>query len=165
MPANRGSKLRVWENRSHSNPDKSYETIQWSNGEITCNCRGWIFPKNGNPRTCRHVRDVEVALMRPTPPTGWKEIVERRYRSTNVPIQGRAIPEDYSEAVYPEAESLKGVGIDFSSVRKQKIRRKRKSDQPIFEEKSLEKAFDRIDRDINPLFKKYRRMIRIASEE
>ena len=51
----RGEKLRVWQTRSHSSPDKVYDTILWANQELTCNCRGWIFPKNGNPRTCRHV--------------------------------------------------------------------------------------------------------------
>jgi hypothetical protein len=62
MPVNRGSKIRVWKNSSLSNPDVTYETIRWENGDFTCNCRGWILPKNGNPRTCRHVRSAESAF-------------------------------------------------------------------------------------------------------
>jgi len=84
MPANRGSKLKVWRNPSHSTPGKNYETIQWSNGDLTCNCRGWIYPKNGNPRTCTHVRQAELELrdsaradMRREHPIGLKEVARR----------------------------------------------------------------------------------------
>ena len=62
MPPYRGLKLKVWSYPSHSTPGKDYETIQWANGELTCNCRGWIYPKNGNPRTCTHVQRVEAQL-------------------------------------------------------------------------------------------------------
>jgi len=62
MPTYRGYKLKVWRNPSHSNPAKNYETVQWSNGDLTCNCRGWIYPKNGNPRTCTHVQRAEIEL-------------------------------------------------------------------------------------------------------
>jgi hypothetical protein len=60
----RGRKLNVWQNLSHSSPDKVYETIYWENGNFTCNCRGWILPKNGNPRTCRHVKSAQTTLYR-----------------------------------------------------------------------------------------------------
>jgi len=71
----RGEKIRVVKNRSHSNPDKYYETIQWGNGDLTCNCRGWILPKNGNPRTCRHVKSLEQRL-------------SSRVKHYSVPLQG-----------------------------------------------------------------------------
>src|SRR4030042_3687055 len=58
----KGDRRRVWNNPSHSNPDKIYETILWSNGDLTCNCGGWLYPKNGNPRTCRHVKNAEFEL-------------------------------------------------------------------------------------------------------
>lgn len=153
MPANRGSKVRVWENRSRSNPDKSYETIQWANGEITCNCRGWIFPKNGNPRTCVHVRGVEGALMSSSYGRSREESrrvePQRSYwQNANIPIQ---------EVNVPIQDIMSGVGINFSllkqTVKKQKIKKERKSDHPL---PPLET--------INPLFKKYKRMIRIAEE-
>jgi hypothetical protein len=72
MPAYRGNKIKVWRNPSHSTPGKNYETIQWSNGDLTCNCRGWIYPKNGNPRTCTHVRNAELQLREIQPPAGLK---------------------------------------------------------------------------------------------
>jgi len=74
----RGEKIRVVKNRSHSNPDKYYETIQWGNGDLTCNCRGWILPKNGNPRTCRHVKSLEQRL-------------SSRVKHHSVPLQGNPV--------------------------------------------------------------------------
>lgn len=58
----RGKKLQVWQNQSHSSPDKVYETIYWENGELTCNCRGWILHI---PRTCRHVKSAEFSMRKP----------------------------------------------------------------------------------------------------
>jgi hypothetical protein len=91
MPAYRGSKLKVWAFPSHSTPDKNYETVQWSNGELTCNCRGWIYPKNGNPRTCAHVRRAELELrdsaradMRRQPPIGLKEVARRNREAEEI---------------------------------------------------------------------------------
>ena len=31
-----------------------YLTKKWENGEITCNCPGWIFKRGDAPRKCRH---------------------------------------------------------------------------------------------------------------
>lgn len=64
MPKNRGSKIRVWKNSSLSNPDETYETIRWENGDFTCDCRAWKFPRNGI-RYCRHVRSAEAAFRQP----------------------------------------------------------------------------------------------------
>ena len=74
MPTYRGSKVKVWRTNSHSTPGKNYETIQWSNGELTCNCRGWIYPKNGNPRTCTHVQHAELQLSKMQPPIDLKGV-------------------------------------------------------------------------------------------
>ena len=79
MPAYRGSKLKVWAFPSHSTPGKDYETIQWANGELTCNCRGWIYPKNGNPRTCTHIQRAELELRELN--RSLKEVVQRRVQA------------------------------------------------------------------------------------
>lgn len=65
MPTYRGHEVKVWYNPSKSNPSKPpYKAIQWSNGDYTCNCGGWLYPKNGNPRTCHHVRDAATEVRR-----------------------------------------------------------------------------------------------------
>jgi len=43
---------------SKSNPGKFYEVKQDQYGELSCDCKGWIFKTSGE-RTCRHVREVE----------------------------------------------------------------------------------------------------------
>lgn len=32
--------------------------ILWSDGNITCDCNGWVFKREGKPRECRHVREL-----------------------------------------------------------------------------------------------------------
>jgi len=45
--------------KSKSNPGKEpYEVKRDQNGELSCNCPGWVFKANGE-RTCRHVKEVE----------------------------------------------------------------------------------------------------------
>jgi len=53
--------IKSWTFRSNSNPDKTYETLQYSDGDTSCNCRGWTFMRNG-VRTCTHTRKVDQGL-------------------------------------------------------------------------------------------------------
>jgi hypothetical protein len=50
---------KVWTFVSGSNPNKSYETLQYTDGSTSCNCPGWTrrVDANGN-RTCKHTRSV-----------------------------------------------------------------------------------------------------------
>jgi len=51
---------RCWEFPSSSNPTKNYEALQYTDGSTSCNCRGWTMKKEGQPRTCRHTRAVDM---------------------------------------------------------------------------------------------------------
>jgi hypothetical protein len=146
----RGTKRRVWTFPSHSSPGKNYETILWANGDLTCNCRGWIYPKNGNPRTCTHVQRAENETRRATlylqdklksrleevrkPPLGLKEVALRSREQA----QSRQVQSNY-DAI-----------------------RNRKQIADIVEEVSTV-SFPPVDlREDDRPFKKYRRLIRVA---
>lgn len=48
-----------WIFRSDSNPKKTYETIRYTDGTVSCNCPGWTrrTAPDGS-RTCKHCRLV-----------------------------------------------------------------------------------------------------------
>ena len=48
----------IWTFESSTSPGVSYETIEYDNGRVTCNCPGWRFKKGDKPRTCKHVKHV-----------------------------------------------------------------------------------------------------------
>jgi hypothetical protein len=53
--------LNVWLFRSDSNPDKQYETLQYSDGSTSCNCPGWTRRVSaGGQRSCKHTRLVDM---------------------------------------------------------------------------------------------------------
>jgi hypothetical protein len=37
-----------------------YETVLYADGSLSCNCPGWVYPRNGRPRACRHTRAYET---------------------------------------------------------------------------------------------------------
>lgn len=48
---------------SSSNPKKTYQTLQYVDGSLSCDCSGWT--KRVQPdgtRTCRHVRAVDAGV-------------------------------------------------------------------------------------------------------
>jgi len=49
--------IKVWAFRSDSHPDQIYQTLQWSDGKLTCNCPGWT---RRSIRQCKHTRSVEL---------------------------------------------------------------------------------------------------------
>jgi hypothetical protein len=52
---------RVWTFVSSSNPNHEYETLQYSDGALSCNCPGWTrrVASNGS-RSCKHTRLVDM---------------------------------------------------------------------------------------------------------
>jgi len=54
---------KVWTFTSDSNPSKSYETLQYTDGSTSCNCLGWTrrVAADGS-RTCKHTRLVDQGL-------------------------------------------------------------------------------------------------------
>jgi len=54
------SLIKVWVFASSSDPNRQYQTLQYSDGSITCECPGWTrrVQPNGT-RTCKHVRSVD----------------------------------------------------------------------------------------------------------
>lgn len=48
--------------RSRSNPDRRYSIRQNKiNGQLSCNCPGWIFKRKNQERSCKHIRKVLVS--------------------------------------------------------------------------------------------------------
>lgn len=52
---------QVWTFDSDSNPDINYETLRYTDGSTSCNCRGWTqrVAANGT-RSCKHTRAVDM---------------------------------------------------------------------------------------------------------
>ena len=52
---------QVWTFASDSNPSQEYETLQYSDGTTSCNCKGWTrrLAANGS-RSCKHTRLVDM---------------------------------------------------------------------------------------------------------
>jgi hypothetical protein len=55
--------IKVWTFRSDSNPEKTYETLQYDDGTTSCKCPGWLYrPAQDGTRSCKHVRLVDQGL-------------------------------------------------------------------------------------------------------
>ena len=52
---------KVWTFRSDSNPNNEYETLQFVDGTMSCNCKGWTrrVAADGR-RSCKHTRYVDM---------------------------------------------------------------------------------------------------------
>lgn len=54
---------QVWTNRSDSNPDKYYQTLQYTDESTSCDCKGWTRrTATDGSRSCKHTRDVDMGL-------------------------------------------------------------------------------------------------------
>jgi hypothetical protein len=54
---------KVWTFGSSSNPNKSYETLQYTDGSTSCNCPGWTRRVAGDgSRSCTHTRKVDQGI-------------------------------------------------------------------------------------------------------
>lgn len=64
MPSNAiGTIVKAWTYASSSNPNKSYETLQYDDGTTSCGCPGWTrrVAEDGS-RSCKHTRAVEMGV-------------------------------------------------------------------------------------------------------
>jgi hypothetical protein len=55
------TRLKTVERRvftSSSNPNRTYETVIYQDGQVLCNCQGWTMKKAGKPRQCRHTAEL-----------------------------------------------------------------------------------------------------------
>src|SRR5512137_1942954 len=54
---------KVWTFASDSNPNIEYETLQYSDGSTSCNCKGWTrrVAADGT-RSCKHCRYVDMGI-------------------------------------------------------------------------------------------------------
>jgi hypothetical protein len=54
---------QVWTFPSDSNPNVNYETLQYMDGTISCNCMGWTrrLAADGT-RSCKHSRYVDMGI-------------------------------------------------------------------------------------------------------
>lgn len=52
---------QAWTFGSDSNPDVQYETLRYTDGSTSCNCRGWTqrVAANGS-RSCKHTRSIDM---------------------------------------------------------------------------------------------------------
>ncbi len=52
---------RVWSFASDSNPRIEYQTLQYTDGTVSCNCKGWTrrVAADGS-RSCKHTRLVDM---------------------------------------------------------------------------------------------------------
>jgi len=41
-----------------SRGDRRYETRVYTDGSTACDCPGWRYVRNGQPRHCKHLRDL-----------------------------------------------------------------------------------------------------------
>lgn len=59
----RGAKIKTWTFPSSSSPGKTYETVQWEDGSLSCECRGWTVKKEGRERSCTHTDQVAKIVL------------------------------------------------------------------------------------------------------
>lgn len=54
---------QVWTFRSDSNPDTEYQTLQYTDGRTSCQCKGWTrrVAADGS-RSCKHTRWVDLGM-------------------------------------------------------------------------------------------------------
>jgi hypothetical protein len=41
---------------------RTYETIEYTDGSTSCNCKGWTMKKAGQDRMCKHTRYVDQGI-------------------------------------------------------------------------------------------------------
>ena len=53
--------IAVYIFKSSSDCDRVYQTLQYDNGSLSCDCKGWTF-RRSPVRSCKHTRLVEAGL-------------------------------------------------------------------------------------------------------
>lgn len=60
---------KVFVFRSGSNADTIYQTLQYSDGSTSCDCKGWTIKRRTTPngeRSCKHTRLVDLGMAETT---------------------------------------------------------------------------------------------------
>jgi hypothetical protein len=91
---------KTWTFASDSNPKRKYQTLQYSDGSTSCNCKGWTQrTTTDGSRSCKHTRAIDMntadneseahadygpVAQRRLTPVSTTEITERRARRFNL---------------------------------------------------------------------------------
>ena len=55
--------VKAWTFASGSTAGKTYQTLRYADGSLSCDCPGWTRRVQPDwSRTCKHVRDVEMGM-------------------------------------------------------------------------------------------------------
>ena len=55
---------QAWTFGSDSNPDVQYETLRYTDGSTSCNCRGWTQRvATDGTRSCKHTRSDRKSVV------------------------------------------------------------------------------------------------------
>ena len=53
----------AWRFASDSNPNRTYETLQYIDGSTSCNCKGWTQRVTADgKRSCKHTRSIDMGI-------------------------------------------------------------------------------------------------------
>ena len=107
--------LKSWTFQSNSNPNKNYETLQYDDGYVSCNCRGWTFAKNG-VRSCTHTRKVDQGIADGAALSVWNQ-------QTVAPL-----PIRQPQRALPDADL-----IQLAPTKAKKVRVKKAIVEPVFD--------------------------------
>lgn len=53
---------KAWSFPSDTDPAKDYQTLLRMDGTSSCECRGWTMKRKNQPRSCKHVRWIELGI-------------------------------------------------------------------------------------------------------
>ena len=54
---------KAWVFKSDSNPNKTYQTLQYTDESTSCDCKGWTTKKKDKERSCKHTRLVNMGII------------------------------------------------------------------------------------------------------
>jgi hypothetical protein len=77
---------KVWIFNSDSNPNTQYETLQYTDGTTSCNCKGWTRRTAADgTRSCKHTRlvDMQKADLHCTGSHNYQQLKPAANRTTN----------------------------------------------------------------------------------
>lgn len=57
--------VQSWPVGSSSNKTTTYTVNRYRDGSYSCDCTGWIIKKQGQERTCSHIRKVQDGRVLP----------------------------------------------------------------------------------------------------
>lgn len=96
-----GEVVAVWTHES-THWNTSYTTLLRSDGELTCDCPGWVYQRKGQERGCKHTRMV-------TEQAKWRL------------VNGQAVPETYG-ATRPKVKTAGTVLLKPQAAKAQEVK-------------------------------------------